>query len=259
MTRVQSQERVRSFRCLWSAKSYSTAKLHHCQLNLRNSNHSPVHSVFLVIAMGSFSCFIPASNNAEAAATAALRYELEVRKKQIENLSEELARMVVMEQEARTRSTISLINYRSLLSDRMRRLLRDATVTDEEITQLAALCATELGLSSFSRTLKRAVKKSSSMVLCDRNFRQLLTLCHAVLDPAERNGSSSTDLMSAQVIMQCACAIVRRRAEGGFEYLRDHIKGCAVWRSDRYWVDVFWQEVRFLSHANMHECRDTNT
>lgn len=195
----------------------------------------------------------PANNNAEAAATAALRYELEVRKKQIENLSEELARMAMMEQEARARTTVtSLMNYRSLLSDRMRRLLRDAAVTDEEIAQLAAMCATELGLYSFSRTLKRAVKKSPSMVLCDRNFQQLLVLCHAVLGPAERDGGS-TDLMSVQVIMQCACAIVRRRAEGGFEYLRDRIKGCAVWRSDRYWVDVFWQEVRPLL-TSLHDC-----
>lgn len=129
-----------------------------------------------------------------------------------------------------------------LLITSLDRLLVNEAVASEEMVELNAYFKSERGRRHFAKQLKRTLKRVPSLVLCDASFETLLWLFNTVL--ALQQASAAPDFIAARMLMAASSSIARRGADGGFEYLRDHIRAYDLWH-----VEAFWQELLYAELA----------
>lgn len=118
----------------------------------------------------------------------------------------------------------------------------DPLVDADDVRDLVQQFASDDGRRMFIKALEETLRISKARELAHRPFQLLIDILQALLSDMSRD--PHIDFIGARVIMIAACELFHQSDVGEDpDFVQSHVRGHALWSSQTFWQDMFWEEL----------------
>lgn len=118
----------------------------------------------------------------------------------------------------------------------------DPLVDADDVRDLVLQFATDEGRRMFIRALEETLRVSKARELASQPFKLLIEILQALLSDMSRD--PHFDFIGARVVMTAACELFHQSdVSEDPDFVQSHVRGHALWSSQTFWQDMFWDEL----------------